>query len=169
MATSAGTVTEEEVVHKYRILQNEVQMLSSKSTELDLERQEHDLVLEALGNCDESRRYACGLEEMEMEIVYIDTLQLSLKRSEQIWREYAHNNKCDIIIVVIVHLSRVLCAALGEARVLHGNQSLCVYVVLTWRDDTYMCMYHSVSLCLCVSYVQMFPTRWGRACRTHCR
>ena len=57
--------TEEEVVNKYRFLQNEVQMLSSKSTELDLERQEHDLVLEALGNCDDTRRYVCGRRKKE--------------------------------------------------------------------------------------------------------
>ena len=40
--------SQEAVVQRFRMLQNDVQMLSSKSTELELERQEHDLVLEAL-------------------------------------------------------------------------------------------------------------------------
>ena len=49
--------SQEAVVQRFRMLQNDVQMLSSKSTELELERQEHDLVLEALRNCgDDGRR-----------------------------------------------------------------------------------------------------------------
>ena len=48
--------TESEVINRYRVLQNEVQMLSSKSTELDQDRQEHELVLEALNGAEDGRK-----------------------------------------------------------------------------------------------------------------
>ena len=57
-AAAQGPVlnSQEAVVHRYRLLQNDVQMLTSKSTELELERQEHDLVLDALNNCGDDKR-----------------------------------------------------------------------------------------------------------------
>ena len=56
MSGENDMTTETEVINRYRILQNEVQMLSSKSTELDQDRQEHELVLEALNGADDGRK-----------------------------------------------------------------------------------------------------------------
>ena len=48
--------SQEAIVNRFNALRQEIQLLSSKATELDIERQEHDLVLEALNSCNDDKR-----------------------------------------------------------------------------------------------------------------